>query len=231
MRVIILPLLLLLIVAPALGARIAGTAYTQDLDVAKYALLTINTTPAQRVLLTDGTYDITVPAGTYLMAATYNQRGTQYDDELVITILDDGIYSYDLILFPAERNETQQLPSVDELFIPAPGQAPRIGWLPATLLLIAIAALAATLGSRRWWHRKPTKTQDTAPAPPAADLPADLDAIIAVLKEEGGRTTQKELRKRIPCSEAKMSMMLTELEAKGRIERIKKGRGNLIVLK
>jgi uncharacterized membrane protein len=52
-----------------------------------------------------------------------------------------------------------------------------------------------------------------------------------IIKEEGGRTTQKDIRKKIPLSEAKVSLMISELEAKGKIQKIKKGRGNIIVVK
>ena len=59
----------------------------------------------------------------------------------------------------------------------------------------------------------------------------DLEKIIKIIKQEGGRTTQKEIRKQIPLSEAKISLIITELEHKGIIEKIKKGRGNIIILK
>ncbi|HIH23709.1 TPA: hypothetical protein HA251_01610 [Candidatus Woesearchaeota archaeon] len=76
------------------------------------------------------------------------------------------------------------------------------------------------------------RIRETPIAQPAIEeLPAELRSIITVLENEDGRATQKELRRHIPCSEAKMSMMLTELEHKRRIERIKKGRGNIIILK
>ena len=59
----------------------------------------------------------------------------------------------------------------------------------------------------------------------------DLEKVIKILKEEGGRATQKVIRKEIPLSEAKISLMIAELEHKGVIEKIKKGRGNIIILK
>ncbi|MFH1054152.1 MAG: hypothetical protein V1740_07070 [Candidatus Woesearchaeota archaeon] len=60
---------------------------------------------------------------------------------------------------------------------------------------------------------------------------SDLDKILDIIKKEGGRTTQKEIRKKMPYSEAKISLMISELEHNGMVERIKKGRGNIIVLK
>ena len=58
-----------------------------------------------------------------------------------------------------------------------------------------------------------------------------MEQIIKIIKREGSRTTQKEIRKQIPLSEAKISLMIAELEHKGIIEKIKKGRGNIIILK
>ncbi|MEK6827817.1 MAG: hypothetical protein AABX78_00550, partial [Nanoarchaeota archaeon] len=59
----------------------------------------------------------------------------------------------------------------------------------------------------------------------------DLEHLIKIIKKEDGRTTQKDIRKQIPLSEAKISLMIAELEHKGIIEKIKKGRGNIIILK
>ncbi len=55
--------------------------------------------------------------------------------------------------------------------------------------------------------------------------------VLAFVMSEDGQTTQKEIRKRFPLSEAKISLMISELEAEGHIEKIKKGRGNIILLK
>lgn len=59
----------------------------------------------------------------------------------------------------------------------------------------------------------------------------DLQNVIDFISKEGGRTTQKELRKHIPLSEAKISLMISELEHKKVVQKIKKGRGNIIILK
>ncbi|MFC1723099.1 hypothetical protein ACFL0V_03090 [Nanoarchaeota archaeon] len=54
--------------------------------------------------------------------------------------------------------------------------------------------------------------------------------ILDILKKEGGRATQKEIRKHIPLSEAKISLMIAELESQGKVKKVKKGRGNIIIL-
>jgi uncharacterized membrane protein len=61
-------------------------------------------------------------------------------------------------------------------------------------------------------------------------LDDDLNKVILILKKNDYRMTQKEIRKNLPLSEAKISMLITELEAMGKIKKIKKGRSNIIVL-
>lgn len=63
------------------------------------------------------------------------------------------------------------------------------------------------------------------------DSGKDLDALMSFIRKEDGRTTQKDIRRQFPLSEAKISLMIAELEDKGLIKKIKQGRGNIIVLK
>jgi uncharacterized membrane protein len=63
-------------------------------------------------------------------------------------------------------------------------------------------------------------------------LPADLQEVIDIIRGQGGRMTQKDLRSRLKkYSEGKVSLMLADLERRERIEKFKKGRGNTVILK
>ncbi len=64
-----------------------------------------------------------------------------------------------------------------------------------------------------------------------SDLPSDLKEVLLVIRDGGGRITQKELRARLKYSEAKVSLMITDLEDRGMVKKVKKGRGNVIILK
>ncbi len=77
------------------------------------------------------------------------------------------------------------------------------------------------------------------PAPPspakqsASDsytLPEDLKEVIRIMEKHGGRMTQLDLRKSLPYSEAKVSLMISDLESRGIVKKIKKGRGNILIL-
>ncbi len=61
-------------------------------------------------------------------------------------------------------------------------------------------------------------------------VPADLQEILDILKSQGGRMTQKDMRKRLKYSEGKVSLMLLDLEKRGKIQKFKKGRGNVLFL-
>ncbi|MHC1566853.1 MAG: helix-turn-helix transcriptional regulator [Candidatus Syntropharchaeia archaeon] len=62
------------------------------------------------------------------------------------------------------------------------------------------------------------------------ELPEDLKEVISIIQQNGGRITQKELRKKLSLSEAKISLMITDLENRGLVTKIKKERGNVIIL-
>ena len=59
----------------------------------------------------------------------------------------------------------------------------------------------------------------------------ELGEVLGIIKNYGGRITQKELREKLSHSEAKVSLIVAELEHLGKIKKFKKGRGNIIVLK
>jgi uncharacterized membrane protein len=131
-------------------------------------------------------------------------------------------YTYDFILFPSSSNATVLLPSIEESEEAIEAASVKKNVWPLVISTILVLLLLFFLHSQR---KKTTKKS------PVEEMSADLESILHVIKAEGGRTTQKVLRKHIPCSEAKLSMMLTELEAKGKVQKIKKGRGNLVILK
>jgi len=54
--------------------------------------------------------------------------------------------------------------------------------------------------------------------------------VLSIIRDRGGRVTQKDLRLRLNCSEAKASLMITDLEDRGLVRKMKKGRGNVIIL-
>jgi len=72
-----------------------------------------------------------------------------------------------------------------------------------------------------------------APAAPRKKLPlpADLQEVMDIIRGQGGRITQKDLRSKLKYSEGKVSLMLADLERRELIEKFKRGRGNVIIVK
>lgn len=79
-------------------------------------------------------------------------------------------------------------------------------------------------------------TETTTPEIPAAPkkklpLPSDLQEVMDIIRGQGGRITQKDLRSKLKYSEGKVSLMLADLERRELIEKFKRGRGNVIIVK
>jgi uncharacterized membrane protein len=93
-------------------------------------------------------------------------------------------------------------------------------------------------------YEKVEKNQNNSPEESADDseieivapkkklpLPADLQQVMDIIRGHGGRITQKDLRSRLKYSEGKVSLMLADLERRELIEKFKRGRGNIVILK
>ena len=66
----------------------------------------------------------------------------------------------------------------------------------------------------------------------AKDLDKYAKQVLDLLKKRGNRLTQKEIRGEITeIGEVKISLIIAELEAIGKVKIIKRGRGNIIILK
>ncbi len=225
---LLLPLLLLL--CPVSGAVIHGTVYAWDtLRPLPKAIVTINTTPEQRIVTENGSYSFIVPPGTYVIKAYYYSHGELklYDEE-TIKVKGSGSYVLDLILFP-NLNYNESLPNV-QLNLGSESSV-----LPTSLLifvpaifLIVVFLVKIRKGKERM---KAESTTEKVREFKVEELPEDLREVVEIIRKEGGRITQKELRKRLGYSEAKVSLMIADLERRGIVEKVKRGRGNIIFLK
>ncbi len=228
LRTLILPILLILLSNLAFAANIQGTIYDIELNEVTDAIVEINTIPQQSFVAKDGTYSFEVASGEYTIFAKSGQDIAEEN----ITIADDGTYKIDLILFP-DFEEVKILDESDlEIGTEYTDTVEKnyslyylIAFILAIIIIIAVLfhykkKLETGLQEELKEIKKTTKD----------DLEADLKELIAFIKKEGGRTTQKDIRRNFPQSEAKISLMIAELEHKGRIKKIKKGRGNIITL-
>jgi len=202
------------------SATIYGAIYDFSLDKAKDVRIEIDTEPRQFYISKNGSYAFNVPNGNYKVAATqYIGNFLKASTSENITISDSGTYVLDLILFPSLEDELED--DID-IINPYPERELNLTLLLVFILFLIIIFFIFYTRSKRRLPGKEDKEK-------YEDV--DLEKIIKIIKQEGGRTTQKEIRKEIPLSEAKISLMIAELEHKGIVEKIKKGRGNIIILK
>ena len=219
-------LVMLSLVNFANAATIYGTIYDLSLKKINNARVEIDTSPKQFLVAQNGTYSFDVPNGKYTIKAQLMQKNDAVASvQENITINQAGSYVLDLILFP-DIEEGIENPDIDvnENVVEETGNKSWIFLAGFIVLLVSgiIAGVVYYAKTRR--HEEPKAEDKTAEED-------DLEQIIRIIKKEGGRATQKEIRKQIPLSEAKISLMIAELEHKGVIEKIKKGRGNIIILK
>ena len=221
-------LLILALVSGAEAAVITGNVYEwSTLKPINDVIVEINTVPAQSIVVKSGTYTFNTPPGTYTIEAKYYRSNLlEYHTTEEVTITGDGEFTLDLIMFPAleveEFFESDDL-SVDELFQET---QPTDNTNPLILLGAAAAFLVVLIVI--YFRFTSEKTISTV-----ADetIPEDLLKLLTLLDKSGGRTTQKELRKALDLSEAKVSLMITDLESRGVVKKIKKGRGNIVIRK
>lgn len=206
----IIPLILLTLIVQANGAVIEGNVYTWELKKIK-AIVEINTTPKQRVVAENGSYSFTVSEGDYVIIA--------YTDDLFceenVSITGNGTYRIDLILFPKleyDVNFTEPSFELEE------NNHQNIIFFAVIIVSITAFAIVVIVIKRK------SKSDNS-------ELPEDLVQVLEILRKSGGRATQKELREKTGWSEAKLSLVLTDLERRGLIEKYKRGRGNVIFLK
>ena len=207
-------LILLILILPVNGAVIKGNIYSWELNKIG-AIVEINTTPKQRIVALNGSYMFEIPSGTYEIKA-YSIDGNLFCNETV-NVTRNGTYTIDLILFPRLEENKLNITELDFAFERESGIDQTIIYV-----VIAICSFSAliTYTLFRIFRRKRIDI-----------LSNDLKIVLELIKSAGGRITQKELREKLGWSEAKLSLVLSDLERRGLIEKYKKGRGNIIFLK
>ncbi len=213
-KLAVLPIILafLLVIPIVQAAVISGNIYDINLNPAKNTVIKITTTPEQTYVSKDSTYMLSIPEGKYIITATYEKDSTKYSYKKEIRVVEEGTYVLDLILYPGD---------IGDIPVEEPQKSYSYVWF--YFLIIVIISLIAFIiyKFKPKLKKKPVKKEED-------DL---TKQVLQYIKDQGGRITQKDIRKKFPASEAKISLIITELEHKGTVEKIKKGRGNIIILK
>lgn len=224
LKVIVFFVFFLVLVLPVHAATLQGTIYDTNLDVVENVIVTISTSPQQRLLSTDGTYSFDVPEGAYDIIALYTENGRNQTSTEELIVQQEGTFTYDLFLLPDINFNEDALEDPDELldYYAPESELTQQEKIINIFTRLIIVVLLLVFGFFAWKLLKKNVV-------PEEDETAQQ--VLEFLKKNGGRATQKELRKAIPMSEAKISLVITDLEARDKLEKIKKGRANIVKLK
>src|SRR3989338_3828075 len=213
-------LLLFLSIQLVSAARIQGTTYDISLNELKDVILIINTKPEQTIILKEPNYSLELVKGSYKIKAFYYENGLleAYTEE-EISVGDEGNYTLDLILFPSFEEEDilfneSNFEFQDDLEIGSN--------TPVILIVLGVAIVIFIL----FRYKKKVNKEELENK--FDDI--YLNNVLEFIRKNQGRTTQKDIRKQLKISEAKVSLVLSQLESEGKIKKIKKGRGNIIIL-
>ena len=216
-------------------ATVHGTVYYWfTLDPLKNSIVEVDTAPRQIHVATDGQYSFNLLQGNYTIAASYWRDNIllYYAEENLTILGTGGDYVVDLIAFPTF--DENGIPLDNDLISDIETNGANDSWFVVTVAAAIGAATIAVFYFLRIRPKKKPAEVKAAEAPTSVKvvgLPGDLQDIVEKIKEAGGRINQRELRQKLPYSEAKVSLMLADLESRSLIRKIKKGRGNIIILK
>lgn len=224
----------------ASAATIKGALYNEQLDLETDVLVEINTVPVQKFLAKLGTYEFTVPPGDYTLTARKGLIEIREETKIVV----DGTYIVDLFLLQDASVEDELWQNVDEAVVEESFFEQEAGaeWWRYLLVILILGVLGWRYARLRRKYGSLTRFRREMKVEHAKTIeqhkeeivqePGYLDEVLAIIQKHDGRITQKQLRgEMLHLSEAKISLILTELEHKQKIEKIKKGRGNVIVVK
>jgi len=213
-KLIALVAVLTLLPSLVLAATIHGTVYNwKTLDPLNGSVVTINTVP-QQTAVAKPSYTFNVPNGDYEIIATDTKTG--YVAKETLKVSQDGDFTVDLLLTLPEAD----LPEEPDVETPTDFEG-------TNTIIIAAVVLALIYLIYTYYNRPAVQTAQPSQTQPLA-LGEDLRKALKIIQDANGRITQKDLRMKMPYSEAKVSLILDDLENRRLIKRFKKGRGNII---
>lgn len=210
MRAVLILLIILVSSSTGFADTIYGKIYRWDTLEPTKAVVSIRNGVEQRMVAVDGSYSFEVEPGNYTIIARSGELLA------VENVTVKGKVLLDLILFPEiEIFEPPEMPEFGEV-------GEDHSWLA---IFLSLAGIILIYGLKKIYLKGSTEREEIE------ILPEDLRKVLEIVKAEGGRITQKELRKKLGYSEAKISLIIADLERRGLVEKVKKGRGNIIFLK
>ena len=233
MKKILTILCILLLATTVSAATLKGSIYDTSLNLEKDVLIEVG---QQKFLSKDGSYQFTLDEGTYELIS---RKGlTEIKEDVVVK----GDMVYDVFLLADFKDEDQLWKETDDdLFADAPTEEKWplwkyiLGGLIAAWALIRFGKARVKYGSLGKFKKQIKQEQKKTVAEHKRDIanePSYVEKAFEIIKKHDGRISQEQLRKEmLPLSEAKISLIVTELEHTNKVVKVKKGRGNVILVK
>ena len=241
MKQLIILILLCFLISNASSATITGEVFEwYNFEKLDNVIVEIDTIPAQRDVSINGIYSFEVGFGEYNISAEYYSQGELvYVDDQNVLVTNDGNFVIDLIMFPILDFDEGIVDvnfediNVDEILIEDEGEVNDLAGIIISFIVLIILLILLFLANKDLLPKtKKEKRLELRKNENIDDLDKYARQVLELLKKRGNRLTQKEIRDEIAeIGEAKISLIIAELEAIGKVKKIKKGRGNIIILK
>ncbi len=246
-QVILIILLTSCLISGANAARLNGTVYEwSDLEKPfKNVIVEVesNSTKFQYKVLPEGEYSFDLSPGYYTIKAKYYYNNIlEYSGEERIQIFDmNETRTLDILIFPPVDTEYEYLGDINLTGELDAKESDLVYYGIIIFVILLIVSIFIYFIRKNKIEIIPgVKEQPgeipSTPATPSgtngkneSELPEDLRELYDIIIKKGGRVTQKDLRKEVIYGEAKVSLMITDLEDRGFVKKIKKGRSNIII--
>lgn len=202
-RAVLLSMLILFSLSSC--AYVFGDIYGQNLAKVNKTVVEVQGPFTYQLVTDKANYSLYLPPGQYnLSASTYDSEGNlalYATQQVTVGTTDQQV---DLVLNPI------QFPYE----------------YPLLLLGIIIAITIAFMENRK--NRTQSPTAPISPVEKIVKPDSEAIKVLEALERMEGRATQKELKESLGFSDAKLSLILAELEDLRKIKKFKRGRGNII---
>ncbi len=190
-----------------------------------------------QMVLEEGNYSVELPPGIYDVSAYY------YDgDSLKYYFREDVVVEgermkYDLILFPPDEFEevvpfvSYEIDEVEENEV----VDDTVAQMLAGIIIILFFLFGFVLYYFVFNKESNKAVAGMEEIKPHSSFRKEMDSeekkVLEILKKSEGMSTQKELRGIMKCTDTKMSLLVSSLEARGLVKRIKRGREKIVKLR
>ncbi len=241
--ILIIGLFLMMFMPIAKAATVHGEVYDLNFNKLPNSIVEVNSIPKQSFIVKDQGYSFKVNPGEYTIKAYYvkNQELIALTQESIIIKDQNGDYNLDLILFPYVDNNLTDLNLSILDYSKIENNKDKLS--PSLVIILSLISLMVVVYLIIGYRKNTKKSEEiNKHLESLNDKPIDkesqnideskdphLENAYSIIKEEK-RINQKDLRKRLSLSETKVSLLITQLESEGKVKKVKKGRGNIVIL-